>query len=84
MGCSSGKIMDELHEIELSHGEFADIKKIVIGMTDENLIENLQYLKRRGIRFTSENIHLWNVYIKWIKIERINSENTIVSKNIDI
>jgi hypothetical protein len=67
MGCSSGKIIDELHGIELSHGEFADIKKIVIGMTDEALIENLQYLKRRGISFTSENIHLC---IKWIKMER--------------
>lgn len=63
MGCSSGKIIDELHVIELSHDEFADIKKIVIGMTDEDLIENLQYLKKRGIRFTSENIHLWDIYI---------------------
>ena len=69
MGCSSGKLMDEIHDAELTYNEFADIKHKVGHLIDDDydLIERVQKLKKRGILLTSENSHLWKTYLTWIK-----------------
>ena len=50
MGCSSTKILNELYEIELSYGEYSEIKNIAVSycLTDEDLIERIHNLKNRG------------------------------------
>ena len=71
MGCGSTKIMNELYEIELSYGEYSEIKNIAVSycLTDEDLIERIHNLKNRGIRLTTNNVHLWKTYLIWIKEE---------------
>lgn len=67
MGCSTGKIIDEIHDLDLTYNEYSDIKTKINYLPDEDLIESIRYLKRKGIRLNQNNIHLWNVYIDWIK-----------------
>ena len=69
MGCGSTKIMNELYEIELSYGEYSEIKNIAVSycLTDEDLIERIHNLKNRGIRLTTNNVYLWKTYLIWIK-----------------
>ena len=81
MGACSNKIsvihQDEEIELsytdcELSYHAFNDIKQTTVGLTDQELIKCIKYLKTRDKNLTSENRHLWNLYIKWAKDEMKN------------